>query len=133
MKYIILGENMNYLKKIGKCLLYTFSTILIGILIITILNYVNLFSINLVSISKIFILVLAIFIGSFILGIKSERKGYLEGIRYGIIISMILAILNLIIYHDFELKDLILYIIIITCSCLGSMVGMSKHKDESLT
>ena len=124
---------MNYLKKIGKCLLYTFSTILIGILIITILNYVNLFSINLVSISKIFILVLAIFIGSFILGIKSERKGYLEGIKYGIIISMILAILNLIIYHDFELKDLILYIIIITCSCLGSMVGMSKHKDESLT
>jgi putative membrane protein (TIGR04086 family) len=133
MKYIILGENMNYFKKIGKCLLYTFSTILIGILIITILNYLNLFGIKLVSISKIFVLVLAIFIGSFRLGIKSAKKGYLEGIKYGIIVSIILAILNLIIYHDFELKDLLLYLIIIICSCLGSMVGMTKHKDESLT
>lgn len=124
---------MNYLKKIGKSLLYTFSTILIGILIITILNYFNIFSIKLVSISKILILVLAIFVGSFLLGIKSDKKGYFEGIKYGIIISMILAILNLIIYHNFELKDLILYTIIIICSCLGSMVGITKHKDESLT
>jgi len=124
---------MNYLKKVGKCLLYTFSTILIGILIITILNYLNVFSIKLVSIFKILILVLAIFIGSFLLGIKSNKKGYLEGIKYGIIVSIILATLNLIIYHEFELKDLILYIIIITCSCLGSMVGITKHKDESLT
>ncbi len=124
---------MNYLKKIGKSLLYTFSTILIGILIITVFNYLNVFSIKLVSISKIFILVLAIFVGSFLLGIKSDKKGYLEGIKYGIIVSMILAILNMIIYHNFELKDLILYTIIIICSCLGSMVGITKHKDESLT
>lgn len=124
---------MNYLKKIGKSLLYTFSTILIGILIITVFNYLNVFSIKLVSISKIFILVLAIFVGSFLLGIKSDKKGYLEGIKYGIIVSMILAILNMIIYHNFELKDLLLYTIIIICSCLGSMVGITKHKDESLT
>jgi putative membrane protein (TIGR04086 family) len=124
---------MNYLKKIGKSLLYTFSTILIGVLIITVFNYLNVFSIKLVSISKIFILVLAIFVGSFLLGIKSDKKGYLEGIKYGIIVSMILAILNMIIYHNFELKDLILYTIIIICSCLGSMVGITKHKDESLT
>ena len=65
---------MNYFKKIGKCLLYTFSTILIGILIITILDYFNLFAIKLVSISKILILVLAIFVGSFVLGIKSVKK-----------------------------------------------------------
>ncbi len=124
---------MNYLKKIGKCLLYTFSIIMIGILIITVLNYLNVFGIKLVSISKILILVIAIFIGSFLLGIKSDKKGYLEGIKYGIIVDMILALLNLTIYHDFDLKDLILYIIIITCSCLGSMVGITKHKDESLT
>jgi len=124
---------MNYFKKIGKSLLYTFSTVLIGILIITVLNYLNVFSIKLVSISKIFILVLSIFVGSFLLGIKSDKKGYLEGIKYGIIVSIILAILNMIIYHNFELKDLILYTIIIICSCLGSMVGITKHKDESLT
>ncbi len=124
---------MDYLKKVGKCLLYTFSTILIGILIITILNYLNVFSIKLVSISKIIILVLAIFIGSFRLGMKSGSKGYLEGIKYGIILDIILALFNLIIYHDFELKDLILYLIIIVCGCLGSMVGITKHKDESLT
>ena len=124
---------MNYFKKIGKCLLYTFSTILIGILIITILNYLNLFGIKLVSISKILILVIATFIGSFLLGVKSNKKGFLEGIKYGAIMDIILALLNLTIYHDFDLKDLILYIIIITCSCFGSMVGITKHKDESLT
>ena len=124
---------MNYLKKVGKCLMYTFSTILIGILIITILNYLNVFSIKLVNIAKIVVLILGIFIGSFRLGVISNKKGYLEGIKYGFFIDLVLIILNVMIYRDFEFKDLILYIIIIVCSSLGSMVGITKHKDESLT
>ncbi len=124
---------MNYLKKLGMCLIYTIITLLIGILLITILNYFSLFSIKLVNIFKILILILSILIGSFKLGITSNKKGYLEGIKYGMILSFVLLILNLIFYHSFEMKNFLLYLIIIICSCLGSMIGIARHKDVAKT
>jgi putative membrane protein (TIGR04086 family) len=120
---------MNYFKKVGKSFLYTIVTVLIGVFIITIFNYMNIFGIKAVNISKIIVIILAVFIGSFKLGIISNRKGYLEGLKYGLIIDAIFAMVNLIIYHNFKIRTIILYVIIVICSCLGSMLGITRNKE----
>jgi putative membrane protein (TIGR04086 family) len=89
----------------------------------------NIFGIKAVNISKIIVIILAVFIGSFKLGIISNRKGYLEGLKYGLIIDAIFAMVNLIIYHNFKIRTIILYVIIVICSCLGSMLGITRNKE----
>ena len=119
---------MNYLKKLGKALLTTFITLIIGIVIITLLNYFNIIGINITNISKIIILGLSIFIGSFSLGKMSIKKGYLEGLKFGLLITFILFLLNLIITKNIKIRLIILYIIINITSILGSMFGILKSK-----
>lgn len=119
---------MNYLKKLGKSFLTTFITLIIGIIIITLLNYFNIIGINITNISKIIILGLSIFIGSFSLGKMSIKKGYLEGLKFGLLITFILFFLNLIITKNIKIRLIILYIIINITSILGSMFGILKSK-----
>ena len=119
---------MNYLKKLGKAFLTTFITLKIGIVIITLLNYFNIIGINITNISKIIILGLSIFIGSFSLGKMALKKGYLEGLKFGLLITFILFFLNLIITKNIKIRLIILYIIINITSILGSMFGILKSK-----
>ena len=119
---------MNYLKKLGKSFLTTFITLIIGIIIITLLNYFNIIGINITNISKIIILGLSIFIGSFSLGKMSIKKGYLEGLKFGLLITFILFLLNLMITKNIKIRLIILYIIINITSILGSMFGILKSK-----
>ena len=119
---------MNYLKKLGKSFLTTFITLIIGIIIITLLNYFNIIGINITNISKIIILGLSIFIGSFSLGKMALKKGYLEGLKFGLLITFILFFLNLIITKNIKIRLIILYIIINITSILGSMFGILKSK-----
>lgn len=119
---------MNYLKQISKSLLYTFSSLFISIILITILNYFNIINLSILNILKIIIIIISIFIGSFKLGKTSKSKGYLEGLKYGLIFSLLLVIVNLIFYKVFKLKTLIYYIIIIFTSILASTIGINKKK-----
>lgn len=119
---------MNYLKKLSKALLTTFLSLLIGIIIITMLNYFNIIGINISNISKILIIVISIFLGGFTLGKLSIKKGYLEGLKYGFIITIIFFLLNLIITKNIKIRLIILYIIINITSILGSMFGILKNK-----
>ena len=119
---------MNYFKKLSKALLTTFLSLLIGIIIITMLNYFNIIGINISNISKILIIVISIFLGGFTLGKLSTKKGYLEGLKYGFIITIIFFLLNLIITKNIKIRLIILYIIINITSILGSMFGILKNK-----
>ena len=119
---------MNYLKKLGKALLTTFLSLLIGIIIITMLNYFNIIGINISNISKILIIVISIFLGGFTLGKLSIKKGYLEGLKYGFIITIMFFLLNLIITKNIKIRLIILYIIINITSILGSMFGILNNK-----
>lgn len=120
---------MSYLKKYGLRLFYNILEILLLILFMTTLYYFNIIGDKLYSFSKLIILLSSIFINSFILGRNTNNKGYLEGIRYGFIFILILFILTIFL-SDIRLKILIYYIIIMTTSILGSMVGISKKKES---
>lgn len=119
---------MNYIKKISKSLLYTFIPMLLAILLLTILNYFNILSYNKMSLIKNILFIVFIIINSYLLGFKSKTKGYIEGIKYGFIIILILAIGLLIFKGNFSFNNLIYYSIILTSSIFSSIIGKNKQR-----
>lgn len=122
---------MKYLKKLGFSFIYIISSLLILTFIITFLNYFNIISDKVISIFKILIPIISLFIGGFYIGKNSNSKGYLEGLKLGFIFSLILIIFNYLAFdYSFKLKYLLFYLIIITSSILGSMIGINKRKKQ---
>lgn len=114
---------MNYLKSfILSIIIFISSSI-----IITIFNYFNI--INGIFLKIIFLLIpiISIFIGSYKLGKLSNQKGFIEGIKYGIIWILIFMIINLII-KNFTPLSIIYFIILIFLSILGSILGINRKK-----
>ena len=123
---------MKYLKKLGFSFIYIIGTILLMTFIITILNYFNIISDKIISIFKILIPIFALFVGGFYIGKNSNSKGYLEGIKLGLIFSIFLLIFNFLAFNNsFKIKYLLFYLIIISSCTLGSMIGINKRKKNS--
>ena len=120
---------MNYIKKIGKSLIYLISILLISNLILTIFSYINVIKGSGVVIFKIIILLISFFISGFIFGKSSTKKGWLEGIKISLIYLMLLIIIGILSnIKIFEIKNIIFYLIIIITTTFGSMVGINKRK-----
>ena len=122
---------MNYLKVLGKSFIYIISILFISIILVTILNYFNILGTKLVTMFKIIIALVSIFVGGFIVGKNSKEKGWLEGIKLGLIILFILIIINyLILKQTFEIRNLIYYLILVSSCIFGSMIGISKSIED---
>ena len=120
---------MKYLKNLGISFLYIISTILIFTFIVTLLSYFNLMNDKIVSIFKIIIPVIGMLIGGFYIGKKSNRKGFIEGLKLSLIFIIILTIFNYLAFdYSFKFKYLLFYIILIVSSILGSMIGINRKK-----
>ena len=117
---------MIYLKVLGKMLLY----LLLSIFIITLLNYINILNTTLFSYSKFILMIIILFISGIKVGKKSNNKGWLEGIKFGVFISIILWIFNYLAYDNhMDLKLATYMLILIITTMLGSMIGISKKKE----
>jgi len=122
---------MNYLKILGKSFIYMISILFISVIFITILNYFNIFGSKIVTFFKLVIALISIFVGGFIMGKNSKQKGWLEGIKLGLIILFILVIINYIILNQsFEIRNLVYYLILMVSSIFGSMIGINKKIEE---
>ena len=116
------------IKNYGYSILIVFGSILLINLITTILNYFNLVSSNTISIINFVMMIISIFVSSYILGTKSKEKGYLEGLKFGGIV-VLLFILLVLLFDRFVVKSLIYYSILILTSILGSMVGINRKSS----
>ena len=108
---------------------YTLGIIIGGTFLITVLNYFNIFTSNLTNIIKLIIVIVSMFIGAFLLGKKSLKKGYFEGIKYGTLFTILLIIINLLFIKDFKLTSIVYFLIIIISSTFGSMLGINKKRN----
>lgn len=112
-----------------KSFLITGGIILIASLLITILSYFNLFPLGSIKVFSIIIPTLAILIGAFFLGKKTKEKGWLEGLKFGIIYLVMITILNLLFFRTSISSNLFLYDgVSLLASMLGSMVGINFRK-----
>ena len=116
---------INYLKNIG----YTFLLFLICTLFLTTLNYTGILIGNTLNIFSTIFLFLSIFIGGILTGRKANRKGYIEGIKFGSIIMVMILLINLLIFKNkIHLSSILYYLLIIFISMVGSIVGIAKKK-----
>ncbi len=116
---------INYLKNIG----YTLLIILISSLIITFFNYVGILSGNTLKSFYIIFIILSLFIGGYLTGKKANKKGYLEGIKFGSLMIILIILLNLIIFRNkFTLINILYYVMLILSSSFGAMVGILRKK-----
>lgn len=118
---------MGYLKNVGKSLLYMISIILVLTFLVTVLNYFNIVGSKILSIMEILIILISMFVGGFLIGKKSKQKGWLEGIKLGLIFVAILSLFNYLgLGQKFSVINLIYYLILIISCTLGSMIGINK-------
>ena len=112
---------INYLKS----MIWTLGIIIVCSFIITIFNYFNIINGNILKIIFLFISIIGIFIGSYKIGKVSNQKGYIEGIKYGLI-WVILFVIICLICKVFDWTSIIYYFILLFISILGSILGINN-------
>ena len=127
ISYKLLGDFM--IKKYLISYAYTLGIIIGGTFLITVLNYFNIFTSNLTNIIKLIIVIVSMFIGAFLLGKRSLKKGYIEGIKYSIVFIVLLVIINLLFVKEFNVKSINYFLIIIISSTFGSMLEINKKRN----
>lgn len=114
---------LEYLKYIGIFIIF--------ILIITLFtSLINLTNINTIIISKISIILTAIsfFIISSNASNKLNEKGYILGLKLGLLFCLLLILTNIIFFKSsFNIDRIIYYIILIASSILGGSFGKNFH------
>lgn len=114
------------LKQTGWWLFFLFGYVVILML----LNYTRLFTYStIVKFNYICVSIILLIFG-ILTGRKCDKKGYIEGIKLGSIISIALLILNIIFLRTFSLKIFLYYILIIISFTIGSIIGINLKKAK---
>lgn len=122
------------MKKIKTYLKYggfTLLSILIWLLLLSTLYYYNIISNSIINYLRPLVILLNIFISSYILGKNSDKNGYLEGAKFGFLMIFIFLFISLIFFRGYLKPRLVLYdIILLAISIFGSMLGINKEKKN---
>ena len=121
---------MAYLKKIGKVLLITFSSIIVLGLLLNTLYYFDIISNNIYNIMKMIIVLATLFVNALILGKNTDKYGILEGLKLGAIFILIMIIIKIITNSTFDIRTFIYSIIIILTTSIGSIIGINKLQKK---
>ena len=119
----------NYFKYI-KAGLYVLIPLFLGTIIISILYYNNIISNSLNSYIPLGILLISLLLSGIYLGNKVNQKGYFEGIKLGLGTILIFIIFSLIFKQKLGINSFIYYIVILTISIIGSIIGINKKKKR---
>lgn len=121
---------MAYLKKIGKVLLITFSSIIVLGLLLNTLYYFDIISNNIYNIMKMVIILLTLFINALILGKNTDKYGILEGLKLGASFLLVMMIIKVITNNAFDIRTVIYSLIIILTTSIGSIIGINKLQKK---
>lgn len=119
---------MNAVKYL-KALIYIFVPILVLTLILSILDYFNIIGNSLSNYLKLFIAAISMLIGGIYIGTKASKKGWLEGLKVGLIVIVLMFVISYLAFDQgMTIKTVIYYFILLASSMLGSMIGINKRK-----
>ena len=117
---------MEIVKKYLFSLGISIGLILILAFFLNILNYFDILSINVYKMLLMLFSIFSITTGSYYLGNKSDNKGYLNGLIYGIIIVLLFLFLSIISSNSLNSSSFIYYLIIIISSLVAGTIGINK-------
>lgn len=122
---------MLFLKNIGKAIGFSLLSLLLLTFVITLLNYIGLFGMTIVKAFRYITPFFSFFIGGIMIGKNSHNKGWLEGMKLGLISIIFLFIFNfLALDKGYTVANLICYMLVFLGSVLGSMIGINMKKEQ---
>ena len=116
---------MNYIKNYSKAVLVSISMMIFLSLILTLFNYINIFSVKVCYVLLKIVIFISIFIGSYLMGKNTKNKGWLECIKFSLPFLLLFIIIN-----KFSIYKCIYYIGFIICSIMGSILGINTKKGD---
>ena len=112
-----------------KNILIILSSLLIVSILITIFNYFDFISNHVLNVLEFILLIITFFIGGFLTGENSPKKGWLEGFKFSLVFIILFIFLNIFIYHNLKISTFLYYLILIISSIFGSMIGIFVKKS----
>ena len=106
---------------------FTWLSILLACLFWTFLYYYDFVSDKIFAFSLLSSILISIFENSFFLGKKSSKKGYLEGIKFGLLL-IIPFVLYSFILKKFYYRLFLYYFLILLTAVFGSIMGINKKR-----
>ena len=113
--------------------LYTIGILLIGTLITSTLYYFNILSDKIYSIFLYLISIIGILIGSIKFSKLLNKKGFINGTIYFLILFILMIVISLIIFKSkISTKSIIYYFILLIFSILGGIIGKNTKKENDV-
>ena len=119
---------MNLLKKYGRIIILWSIIIILYLIILTILNYTQVMKLETITKLNFISVSVITFILGILIGKSSPKKGYIEGLKIGTLIILLLFLLNIIFIRNFNLHIFIYYLTLLASSTFGSMIGINLKK-----
>lgn len=114
----------------GKIFLQNVLEIVGGVFLLTLLYYWNILSDAVFSFLLLFLLLGSVFVHSFQIGKRSSQKGFLEGLKYGILwVSLLLVGCSF--WNAWEIKMIYYDGLFLISSFLGGICGNYKKRSLS--
>lgn len=118
---------MKSLKTTLKYGLISFVTMFILLFLVSTLYYFDIISSNVVGYFRLGIILIVLFVTSYILGKNTEKNGYLEGMKFGLFNILLFLLISVVFFrNDFQLRIILYDVILLVTSVLGSMIGINK-------
>ena len=122
---------MKYLKVLGISIGYILGISFVLTFLITLFSYFNILGEKATNTLLLLSTIISIIIGGIIIGKNSNKKGFIEGLKLGLIITILFLLFGYLgIKYNYKLNDIIYYLILVTSSTLGSMIGINKKKKN---
>ncbi len=118
---------IKYLKSIA----YILASVLLFSILLGTFSYFNILNNNVIKIFELIAIIISMFIGGFYLGRLSNKKGFLEGIKIGVVMIVILFLFGYLGFNiSFSLNLFVFYLLILISSVLGSIIGINKKSSN---
>lgn len=120
---------MKYVKYYGMTLLTFLGFLLGGCVIISLLYYL-LLPTKIVNIFSFLYTILLFFIFGYKGGRKTENRGFLEGLKIGLLLFAVLFLFNIILFQTkFHIIRIFYYLALLFASVVGATIGINRKKE----
>lgn len=116
---------MKYLK----VYLFVVICVLVSTFLLGTLSYFNILA-SFCNYLKSMVIVIPCFLGSYYLGSKVTKQGYLEGVKLGLMVLLSIFLIRIILSKGLNIYLFIYYLSIIVISVIGSILGINKKARD---
>ena len=116
------------IKNFIKSIIIVLMSLLISAIIINILYYYDIINNNITKYIKMILSISIFFVSGVYIGKNSPSKGYINGLKLSLIMTIIFIIFG-IIFGNISVSRIIFYLIMTISITFGAMIGISKNAN----